>query len=125
MPGEEVSRGLHHRDHARGEGWFTDGRRHQLADDLPASLAQPAEQLAVVEEVRAQHLRYREGPQAVPYLLEYLFGQQRSKQRPALGGARGAEPPPLTGERHQVLATAVVAAHPREARSKMPQSRNA
>jgi len=93
----------------------TDRRGHQLTHGLPSSLAQPAQQLTVVEEERAKHLRDREGPQTVSDLLEHLVGEKGAEHRPALGGARGAEAAPLTGERHQKLGAALVAAHPGEA----------
>lgn len=47
---------------------------------------EPAEQLAVVEEEDAEHLRDRERPQAVPDLLDHLLGQKGGLPgRPARG----------------------------------------
>ena len=91
------------------------GGDHELPHHLPSDLTEPAEQLAVVEEVRPQHLGDGEGPQVMPDLLEHLFGEQDAEQSPPLGGTRRTEPPLLAGERDQVLGPAAVAAHAGEA----------
>ena len=42
---------------------------------LPGSAGEPAEELAVVQEVRPQHLRDDEDPLRVTDLFEHLLGQ--------------------------------------------------
>ena len=52
---DRVPEGLHHRDHA-GTDALGCGLGHEFMDGLVGRAAQPAEQLAMMEEVGAQHL---------------------------------------------------------------------
>jgi hypothetical protein len=115
VPAEHVVVGLHHGRHAGPEGRIADGRRHQFAHHIPAGAAEPAEQLAVVQEEDSQHLRDGERPQAVADLLDHLPGEERPEQRPALCSTGEAEPVPLAGEGDEVFGPARGAAHPRDA----------
>jgi hypothetical protein len=64
---------------------------------------EPTERLAVMGEVRPQHLRHHEDPLRVPYLLQHILRQQRRCRRPALGGARRAQVTGLARKGEQVL----------------------
>ncbi len=97
---ELVPERLGHRDHTGTKALLLAGRHgHQLADGLPGhgdESAERAEELPVVHEVGAKHLRGGE------------LGR-------ALGAAGGTEPPPFAGKREKKLGSAAGTADAGEA----------
>jgi hypothetical protein len=78
-------------------------------------MSRTAQKLAMVEEVWPEHLRHSENPLGVPNLSNHLLHQVRAEDPGTLGGARRAERPRLTRERHQKLGRALRTPDPGEA----------
>ncbi len=86
--------------------------RHQLEHRLPTCPSEAAQQLAMVQKVRPQHLRDHKDPLGVSHLLEHVLGQQRRRRRRPLRRTRRAQLPRLARESEQVLFRAVRAPDP-------------
>ena len=82
-----------------------------LPQGLPGTLAQGAQQLAVVFEITAQHFWESEDILAVGNRLENLLCRPLGKRQHSLLVAGGAEVPPLAGEGQKVFMCAPAAAH--------------
>jgi hypothetical protein len=72
-------------DHARAD-IVTGGLGDELADRLPCSTTELAEQLAAMKEVGAQEPRYREGPKAVVHFLDHFLAQEGAEDGASFGG---------------------------------------
>jgi hypothetical protein len=78
-------------------------------------VAEAAQERAVLEEVRPQHLREREDPLRVADIDKHLLAQERRQRRSPLGRAGGAQPTALAREGDEELGAALSTAHPGEA----------
>ena len=90
-------------DHPRADA-ASGGFRDQLADGLPCSMTELAQQLAAVQEEWSQQLRYGERPETVAHFLHDFLAQEGAEDNPALGRPRRAEASTGTGESKEILA---------------------
>jgi hypothetical protein len=67
----------------------------------PASPAETAEQLTMVEKDHTQHLGDRERPEAMAYAFDDLLGAEGPEQRSPFGSARRENP----RDRHHIEST--------------------
>jgi hypothetical protein len=78
--------GLNDADHARTKAvLFESCGAHELVDGLVSASGELAEKLAVVEEVRPEHLWDRENPHRVRNILEDFVVQERGEGCGSLG----------------------------------------
>jgi len=91
------------------------GDAHDIADAFVGDAAEVFEQIAVVAEIRSQHLGDGQGDVAVGNRKQDCLGEQRPEKLDLLLVARRAEPATLAGEGEQVVFLAVIAADAGEA----------
>ena len=126
MPVEVVAEGLDHSDHAEQELLAVcRSRSDHHAGGLVGGVAEAAQERAVVEDIRPQHLREREDPLRVADIDKHLLAQERRQRRSPLGRARRAQPTVLARQGDEELGAALSTAHPGKPWSRMPQSRYA
>ena len=83
-------------------------RAQKLDQALVGDAAEVFEQIAVVEEVRAEHLGDAEHEMSVRHRIEDALGQQRPEELVLLLVAGRAEPAALAGEGQQAVLLAVI-----------------
>ena len=92
-------------DHPRADV-ASAGLGDELADRLPCSTAELAEQLAAIRKIGSQKLGYSERPKTMTHLLDHFLAQEGAEEYSALRRAGGAEPSSGAGEGKEILVLA-------------------
>jgi len=106
VPVPQIAGCLDHLNHPGSEGLVIHRRAHQLKHRFPRYPGEAAQQLAMVQEVRPQHLRDDEDPLGMADLGEYILRQEPRHRRRPLRRARRTQLPGLAREGEQVLLSA-------------------
>ena len=120
MEVEVFAEGVNGHDDAGHALRLFQGDAHDITDTLLGDAAEVFEQIAVVPEIRTQHLRDGEGHVAVGNREEDGLGEQGSEELYLFLVAGGTKPTALAGEGEQVVFLAVVTADSGEAPFQVP-----
>ena len=119
-----LAEGVNGHDDAGDAFGQAQARAQKLDQALVGDAAEVFEQIAVVAEVRAEHLGDAEHEMPVRHRIEDALGQQRPEELDLLLVAGRAEPAALAGEGQQAVLLAVIAPDAGEAAGRSPHSRN-